>query len=269
MKLPRPPSHRRWMASAVVLLLLVAGVSAQDPEGLAKDALVLISDGVADHKPELVSEGLSDLDMVYATVSDKTRKKIHKAVGNMFAKLVPREPVFQRPGDLVDGEEGTRLEVEACYTLAIGILHDKDGGPDVLLKALKNKHIKSWHEVRALVYEGLGLRADPALIKEFVKVLEDAEPAVAFEAAAALGQFHDRGMDLRRQAATALVKAFAEHDKDAAKEAKKGRSEEKADYLAAVEVAFNESLTALTRASPSSAPEWSEWLKEHGKDEEW
>jgi len=92
---------------------------------------------------------------------------------------------------------------------------------------------------------------------------------VVAAAATALGQYHDADMSVRKSAADALADSFLDYFEKAEREAKKGRSEEAAEFLAVVELAFDESLTSLTRQSIDDPPAWAEWVKAHAKDEEW
>ncbi len=264
------------MLSTLVLALLAAvGAPAllpQDsgPETLAEMALKSLREGIEDHQIENVAEALADLDSVYTKVSPKTLKKIHKAVGTMFADLVPRKADENvRGGYDLEQDPGTEQEVAACYGMAVGMLYDKDDGPKILTTALKQKHVKDWPDVRALIYEGLGYRADPALLKDLTKALRDPAPVVVAAAATALGQFHDADMSVRKSAAAALADAYLDYQEDADREAKKGRSEDAAEVLAVVELAFDGSLTSLTRQSLEGAAAWDEWVKAHAKDAEW
>lgn len=261
------------IATAVIGLLLasLAPLSAQVDE-VALEALEQIENGVEDHEPERVAEALKDLDDVYEKVSAKTLKKVHRTLKKMFSDFVPREGnSLVRGGGIIDRAEleGTEREVAECYTLAVGILFDKDEGGTLLTDALKRKHVKEWPEVRALIYEGLGYRVDVKLIKDFQKILTDDDAAVAAAGASALGQFLEHDMDVRRDIVESLVEAYAEHHEAMEKEARKAREEVAADYLAVIEVEFDEALSALTRRRFQDAPEWSQWWEEHGDDEEW
>ncbi len=260
-----------------VVFLLGALFAALSPlataqvDEVALEALDQLKEGVDDHKPELVNEALRDLDDVYVKLDPKTLKKVHKGISTMFAKLVPREGNSLIRGGFVDEAElqGTRRQVEDCYVLAVGMLFDKEDGADLLTTALKKKHVKDWPEVRAVIYEGLSYRVDATLVKEFTKILTDPSPRVAAAGAAALGRYFEEDMETRRGIVKSLIEVYQKHHTAMEKEAKKGREEVAADYLASVEVAFGESLTALTRRSLTEAPEWTEWWGEHGDDEEW
>lgn len=256
-----------------VVLAVGAPVSAQVDE-VALEALDVIEEAVDDHEPGKVAEALRDLDDVYDKLSERTLKKVHRGLKKMFADFEPKEGSAVGVGTgVIDRSqlEGTKRQVGECYTLAVGILFDKPDGDELLLDALKRDHVEEWPEVRALIYEGLGYRVDPELVDEFVDVLEDDAPEVAAAGAIALGQFFENDMELRREIVEELIEAYLEHHEEAEKEERRGRDDEReaSDYLAIIEVPFDESLRSLTRRSFEGAPEWEQWWDEHGNDDEW
>ena len=239
----------------------VAALAQDGPEELAKMALADFKDALDDKSARKLEEALRDFDRVYEKVSDKTRKKLHKAYGNLFA-LEVRQEIRE------DGSSPTD-ELLLVYQLGVGTVFDKDGGRELLLGALKRKHVKAWPEAQALFVEALGLRAEPKNVKELVKYLGSDHAAVVRAAVAGLGQFAEADVDQRREVVKPLVMRLVELDKAAAKEKARGKKEDAQDFLVLVEGSFYDALLRLTRQRFERAEHWSAWFDEHGAEDSW
>jgi hypothetical protein len=233
---------------------------------------------VDDRDAAAIQAALRVVEDVYASVQPRTVKKIGAAVTHMFREYEPRierdlPATAPLPGDdpqPVD-MDATR-EVIACYTLAVGVMHDKPEGADVLLPVLRLKHVKAMPEITALVVEGLGYRRDPGLTKDLAGYLDHEDAGVAGAAATALAQLQDHPQPERLAAVRAIIEAFEEADKQVAKEQRRVREDEPrpaADRLARLEVPFGDALKTLTRQRFDTPAEWRTWFAEHGREPDW
>ncbi len=276
------PAWSSVRACLAVVCLAGAAAPLMPDDGPDETALAMVAqiDAALDaHDAEAIQDALRRLEGVYAQVGDKTLKKVLKAVGQVFREFKPRIdaglPVLPpAPGDTGDEVilEDPRVEILACYRMAVGLMYDKPQGADVLLPVLKLPHVKNWPEVVALIVQGLGYRQDPTLTKAIAPWLAADSAALASAAAAALGQLHEKPVEARREAVAALVDEFQRAYDEAAKEARKlreGDAAPAADRLASMQVAFTESLTMLTRATCADPPAWSAWFSARGRESDW
>lgn len=254
------------LACLAAFALATPRASAQDtgPEGLAKMALESFGDALDDYDYPVMEEALGDLDMVYAKVSPKTLKKIHKAIAKLF-KTGPNKAVEwgaeSRPED----------DLVPSYQLAIGMIYDKDEGPKLIRDALKQRHVKEWGEMRATFIEALAQRVEESQVDTLIDYLEDEHPDVVVAAAQGLKRFSEHDGALRKECAEALLDAWLERHAAMEKEARKVKEDDPTpagDFLLRVEGSFEDGLTRLTRQRMSDPLEWREWFAEHGADEE-
>jgi len=260
------------------------GAEDEAAEATAAEALAKLRKGIEERTAEPIKAALIQIDPLWKQLSPTTTQKVVKAVSTMFSKLRPQieydvdlranDPNrVDRPDDEPDKYAGdSREAVLECYRTAVGLLADKPEGPATLLPVLKLPHVKEWPDVRALVLQGLGFREDPALLKDFEAYLTDASPAVASQAARALGRYFDKPMDVRRRAVGSMISALEAADKAVAKEAGKLREDDPtpaADYRASIYVGFHEALLSLTRQTFDKTEDWRKWYSEHGKDASW
>jgi hypothetical protein len=252
--------------------------AAPDPEEQAAEAMDRLKDAVADRDAAAVQQLLRALDEVYGSVQPKTVKKIGAAVTRLFKDFVPRVEIdvpvtAPLPGDEPEPVNMDAMhEVLACYTLAVGIMHDKPEGADVLLPLLKLKHVKDLPRTTALVIEGLGYRRDPQLTKTLASYLGDAAPEVAGAAAGALAQLQDHPQADRVVAVKAILDAFDAAATAVEKEQRRTKPDDPhpaADHLSLLEVPFGEALKSLTRQRFDTPAEWRTWFAEHGKETDW
>jgi hypothetical protein len=249
-----------------------------DPETRAAQAIASLDEAVDDRNAAAVQQALRVIEQVYGSVQPKTVKKLGRAVTRMFKEYVPRietdlPPTAPLPGDDPQpvNMDATR-EVIECYTLAVGVMHDKPEGADVLLPLLKLKHVKEIPRITALVVEGLGYRRDPALTKTLAAFLGDGSPEVASAAATALAQMQDNPQADRVVAVKALLDAYEAAEVAAAKEQRRTKPDDPhpaADHLALLDVPFGEALKSLTRQRFETPAEWMAWFAAHGKEPDW
>jgi hypothetical protein len=252
----------------LALSLISVGVAAVDlsaqldAEQVAKDAIKTMADGVDDRDEEAVREALIDFDVAWPDLDEKTRAKVAKAVGKLFADYKPRDTIR-------DDLTSDRAEIENLYRIATGLMFDKEGGGEVLVSALEQTHIRKWPEVQVRILEGLGHRQDPERIQDIGQYLEADEPRVAAAAAKALGRLSEQDRAVREQAVEVLIAAFLAAEKRADKEAKTDEHGPDNEYFVGVEVSFSDSLTALTRQRHDSASDWDHWYRKDSRREPW
>jgi hypothetical protein len=249
-----------------------------DPEKRAAEAIVLLKDAVDAEDAAAIQAALRVLEEVYGSVQPKTVKKIGRAVTQMFKDYVPRIEIdvpvtAPLPGDEPEPVNMDMLrDVVDCYTLAVGVMHDKPEGADVLLPLLKLKHVKEMPRITALVVEGLGYRRDASLTKTLAKFLGHESAEVASAAATALAQLQDHDQADRAVAVEALLEAFEDAETAVAKERRRTKEDDPhpaADHLALLEVPFGEALKSLTRQRFDTPAEWKAWFDAHGREPDW
>jgi HEAT repeat protein len=252
------------VAVAVISIGALAGdVTAQlDSQKVAADALKTLAEGVDDHDEEAVREALTDFDVAWPELDEKTRGKVVKAVGKMFAKYKPRDSIQ-------DDLTSDRSEIENCYRIATGLMFDKQGGAEVLVTALKHKHIQKWPAVQAHMLEGLGHRRDGERIEDIAEYLEAGDSKVAAAAAKALGRLSEQQREVREEAVEALIEAYLSAEKRAVKEAKTDEDGPENEYYIRIEVSFSDALTALTRKRLETAKDWDHWYRKDSRREAW
>jgi hypothetical protein len=271
---------------ALALGILGAGAPASgaaqdagpDPELRAAQAIAALRSAVDDRDAAAIQAALRVFEDVYAGVDPKTVKKIGAAVTHMFRKYEPRLESDVPATAPLPGDDPQTLDMDAtrevieCYTLAVGVMHDKPEGADVLLPVLRLKHVMAMPEITALVVEGLGYRRDPGLTKELAAYLGHEDAAVAGAAATALAQLQDHAQPERLAAVRALIEAFEAAGKEVAKEQRRVRKDEPhpaAERFARLEVPFGEALKSLTRQRFDTPAEWRAWFAEHGREPDW
>jgi len=249
---------RRCLALLLVTSLLAAG---DGPEELAADALTRFQKALSDKSTTALEECVRDFDAIHDKVDAKTVKKLHRAYSDLFA-LEVRQEVRE------DGSNPAE-ELLVVYQLAVGTVFDAPDGRELLLSALKRKHIKAWADAQALFLEGLGLRMEPENIPVLAEALESDSVVVVRVGAKGLAAFSEQPVDLRRQATAPLVKQLVVLDAAAAKERAKGKQKTAQDFLTAVEGSFRDALQVLTRQKLQRAEDWSAWFDDFGGGDGW
>lgn len=258
MSAPRAPRGRLLGA----LLCVLAAAAPDEADERADAALERLDGGLADESYEEIAAAIVELDAVVDEVSKPVRKKVIKALGDVFRDYAPRK----------DTTDDNSADVADAYGAAIGALFQREGGPELLEKALKQEHVREWPAVQVLLLEGLGYARDPARVKLLAGYLEGEHAIVVTAAARALGELREADLDARRKAAVALLERYEAISDDVEAQTRRGNEEETAraqDLLDLTEVGFNEALSSLCRQSLATAADWRAWYDEHGRGNDW
>lgn len=231
------------------------------PDEFAEQVLERLDTALDEDRAEQVLEAVHDVDLVYAQVSDKLRKKLDKALAKMLAS---------KPSAVI-GEYGEppQQRYGAAYIAAIGILHDKPGGVDILRKTLKNRHLEEWYEVRGVLYEGIALNLDGDDIALVAKGLREPDALLVSTVAGALSLYRDAEVDERREAIQELIEAWEHLTEEAEKAEKRDKGEGAREFLDQVEPAFVEAAGDLSRRRQTDLAGVRAWFAEVGRGSEW
>ncbi|GJM20703.1 MAG: hypothetical protein DHS20C15_06180 [Planctomycetota bacterium] len=251
-----------WLISLLFVGLTASWLPAQgEPDDFAAEVLERFDLALDKGYVDQLQEAVQDIDLVYEKVSDKTRKKLNKALAGMLTSK-PRQTIGE------DGQSPEQL-LSPSYAGAIGILHDKPGGVEILRKALKSKHLKEWYDVRGLLYEGIALSLDPDDISLIAKGLAEPDAYLVATAAGSLAIYSDQDVDVRREAIEELIDGWEALVETAEKNERREKGSEAREFLDQVEPALIEAAGDITRRRQSDLDALREWFAETGKGDAW
>ncbi len=157
------------------------------------------------------------------------------------------------------GTKRNAVQVKAVYALgSFGKLGAKD-----LQRVLKDRSLKAdeKREVFLAAIQGLGITKDIGGMKVLIKFLQDKDSYVIATAAESLGNYHDVKGVVRKEIVKNMIKVFSSSF-SASKDARKTAQIEKFNVIAGP---FNNTLQALTSASPGNAEDWQRWFNDNKK----
>jgi len=231
------------------------------PDDFAEEILERFETALDEDRSEQVLEAMQDIDLVYPKVSDKTRKKLEKALAKMLAA---------KPSAVIGANgEPPEQRYGPSYIAAIGILHDKPGGLDILRKTLKNRHLEEWYEVRGVLYEGIALSQQAEDIGLIAKGLREPDALLVSSVAESLGLYRDADVALRREALEELIDAWEYLTSEAEKAEKRNKGEAAREFLDQVEPAFIDAAGDLSRRRQTDLAGVRAWFAEVGRGNEW
>jgi hypothetical protein len=136
-------------------------------------------------------------------------------------------------------------------------------GARELLKASKDRSLKeeTKRDVYLAVVRSLGVTKDAAAMKALLGLLKDKDNDVIVAAAEALIHFQETNDPTRKQIAGEMIKLLS----SAFSGAKDPRQTALVEKYDAMSVPFNNTLQALTKASPGNPEDWQKWFNENKK----
>jgi hypothetical protein len=237
-----------------LLTVFMASVAAQgdDAQSLA-DAIAGLKTAVKEKQDPDQIHYIKIVGEKWAAADEKQRKEIFKLVrGN----LKSRNP-----------------EVKDATVEALGMMNggkrdrDADTATKLLDVELRGKACKDSDTYKAAVMKAMGRLQRPKGATALIKELKKGSDQVVASAAAALGQFTDADIRVKKEVVEELIKIYTGADSKAS-DPRDTTAKRKLEIL---KPAMDASLKSLTRQTNiNNAPDWRTWWNKEGKkDDDW
>jgi hypothetical protein len=214
------------------------------------------------------AEALKELKAAYKAKDSETAVRLFDQLNQGFAALAPKEQeevvktieaAFMTRRD--EGDDVEKLFVGAGAALG----NMGAAGEKAIVRSLPIKHLRSKPAVFAVLVEGLGQQANPAMVEHILPWLKPekalgAHTPIVVGAANALARYREADPKLRKRVVGELVAVYA--DLDARYQAEHAKPEP----VAEIEVAFQQvekplidSLRALSGEQWENPADWNKW----------
>lgn len=136
-------------------------------------------------------------------------------------------------------------------------------GATVLLKVFMDRKLQKDEKIQVYyaVIRGLGLTQDVRAMKVLLKLLKNKSNVVIVAGAEALANFSEAKGVVRKEIAGEMIKLLA----SAASGAQDPRKTAQVEKYNVISAPFNNTLQALTSASPGNAQAWQKWFNDNKK----